>query len=69
MPLDKQQQQQLATSSAGALGHRATVAKCLSIFDAAGHVTLLAHGHAVTRIIALAEQVCSPLFCGGRCCS
>ena len=56
----QKQQQQQQQQQAGALGHRATLAKCLSVFDAAGHVTLQAHGHAVARVIALAEQVCSP---------
>jgi hypothetical protein len=60
MPIDQQQQQQQEEEEAGALGHRATLAKCLIVFDAAGRVTLRAHGHAVARVIALAEQVCSP---------
>ena len=51
----QQQQQQQQTSSV--LGHRATLDKCLSCLDAAGHVTLQAHAQAITRIVALAEQV------------
>jgi hypothetical protein len=55
MSLPAEQVQEKAESRA--LGHRATVEKCLRCFDADGHVTLRAHGQAVTRIVALAEQV------------
>ncbi len=54
---EQQQQQQQQQPSGSTLGHRATVAKCLQHLDSSGHVTLQAHGQAITRIVALAEQV------------
>jgi hypothetical protein len=53
----QQQQQQQQGPPPSTLGHRATLSQCLSCLDAAGHVTLQAHGQAITRVVALAEQV------------